>query len=298
MSRDNALIPLYDGLRFPGEGMADRSYPEPLSPWGRMARGQALGKKVNLVYRSDDTHAQFAPTSVLELRGDDLDACQLMITLNTPAAIPGVFADLPTDVQNATGEYTNREIAASDYPGTGAAIIWPPFVAIVKWGTGGARAVAAVDFVNGACVNVPCSSVDLSVAVSPDAINAPGTSGIYTLSAFVTPGRPSPGHSSQRTINLGEIANGAESAVWPVPAFAHNVTLVQCDPSAGIPAVTVGYIRFFQGGGGQLGTCIGNYLVTGNQPGPFKVPNGAASFTVTSGGAPTSRFAAIFGLSL
>ncbi len=41
---------------------------------------------------------------------------------------------------------------------------------------------------------------------------------------------------------------------------------------------------------------VGNYLVSGNQPGPFPVPNGAEYFSVTPQVGADLPFAAIFDL--
>ena len=295
--RSLAATPLYDDIKYPGNGYPIREMDrlEPLSPWGRMMRGQALGKKTILNYDATSIVDQPAPVNLFDLRGLDIDACQLQVTLNSPLAIPRAEADLGIDIQNQTGEFTSQTVGSADYPGELDPIAWPPIVAILRWGVQGARAEAVVDFVNGTVINVPCSSIDVFAAIPPDAIHAPGTSGAYVVSAFVGPGRPRDGNA-QRTIYLGQIANGDESDVFVVPAFAKRATLIGCDSSGGVPAVTVGYLRFWQRPDGARN--VGNYIVSGNQPGPFNVPNAGAYFTVVSQMSVTALYAVCFELAI
>lgn len=289
-------IPLYDDLEYPGHGMPPRADAgNDFSPWARLAKGQGFGKKVNILYDASEELDQPAPVPILELRGSDLDACQIQITLTSPKAIPRAIADLGINLQNQTGEFDNRSIGADVYPGTAGPIIWPPFVARIKWGVGGAFAEALVDFVNGTVINVPASAIDVSIAIPPDAINQPGTSGAYTLSAFAGPGLPRSGNA-QRTMFVGSLATGAESDIFAVPAFAKRVTVLSCDPTAGTPAVNVSYLRFWQAPDGT--SCVGNYIITGNVPDSFAVPNAAQYFSIVSGVSPTQRFNAVFDLSI
>ncbi len=301
MSRRPAQ-PLLDGMRFPGHGMPERETDsvESLSPWARLSRGQSLGSKVNINYSAAADGPQASQNAIFELRGEhrDLDACQLSVTLLSPSVIPNEVANIGIDIAGATGELDAANVGAENFPGTVAPIAWPPIVACIRWGVGGARATALVDFVNGTVVNVPASALDVWAIVPPDAVNAPGTSGIYTLSAFVSPGVPRPGNA-QRTVFVGELELAEESDIFVVPAFAKRVTVIGCDPvtTPGVaPAVTVAYLRFWQSPDGTNN--VGNFLVSGNVPASFNVPNGGMYFSVVSGMSTDAPFAAIFDLTI
>jgi hypothetical protein len=64
----------------------------------------------------------------------------------------------------------------------------------------------------------------------------------------------------------------------------------------GVPAVTVAYVRFWQSPDGTLN--VGNYIVNGNQPESFNLPNAGAYFSVVSGMAATTLFAVCFDLAI
>lgn len=294
--------PLYDDLVFPGHGMSHRQIDEnaPLSPFGRLSRGQGLGKKSVLVYDTavyggQQAIAQPSPVDILEVNGIDYDADQLQVTLGTPLAIPRRLADVDGEnIQNQTGEFTASQIGDADYPGTVDPIAWPPFVALIHWGVGGARSFAAVDFVGGATVNLgPASFVRVHAAVPPDGINCQGTTGMYVLSAFIGPGRPRSG-IAQRTVYVGSIMAAADSAVFVVPPFAKRATVIGLDVAA--PNVTVAYLSFFRSPNAT--NPVGTYIVNGNQPLPFNVPNAGQYFTVNNGMGGTQAFAVIFELAL
>jgi len=288
--------PLFDGLRFPGNGYPERenAHLEPLQAFFRLAKDQGLGKKSNLIYINSDDAPQPSPVDILEIRGDDLDATPLQVTLGRPLAIPRRLADISLDMQNATGEFSAAEIGADDYPGTASPIAWPPFVAIIEWGVGGARSRAFVDFVCGTTVNLgPCSFVRVHGAVPQDAIHEPGTTGVYTLSAFVGPGRPRDG-IAQRTVYCGSIAGGADGDIFVIPPYAKRATAIGLDVLP--PNVTVCYVTFFRSPDGS--NPIGSYVVNGNQPLPFNVPNGAQYASITSGMGTAQRFALCFELGI
>jgi len=304
MSDDDEIIPMYDALRYPG-GPGPAGLPPRLAErassmpgWSRLARGAGLGQKANLFYDPDVDATQIQPVGFLELpgdRGSDLDACQLQITLAPPRAIPRDARDLPIDIANMTGEMDNATMGSfGDYPGTtpAAPIAWPPFIYIVEWGVGGTRAKAEIDAVNGACINVTASWVRVYAAAALDGVeNAPGTKGVYTLAAFVGPGYPRTG-SAQRSVFLGDVVSQNSSDVFAVPAFAKDVTVL----ANLVDNATVTYVNFYQDPAGLLP--VATYLVTGNQPGPFRVPNAGAYFNVQNGLGSTAAFVALFELSI
>ncbi len=290
--------PLYDDLRYPGHGMpprhADRQ--PPIESWARLAKDQGLGKKTNFLYDASFDGWQYAADSIFELRGGDLDANPLTVTLLPPAAIPRELADLGIDLQNQSGEFGSAELGAGNYPGLATPIAWPPFSALLKWGTGGCRAQAIIDYVVGTTINITASAVDLRAAVAPDAIAAPGTSGLYTLAAFISPGWTRPGNA-QRTVYVGTLADADdESAIFVVPPFAKRATVVGCDAAGGSPVVTVATLRFWQSPDGTKN--VGNFFVNGNQPIPFTVPNAGMYFSVVSGQDTSMLYSVIFDLSI
>lgn len=290
--------PLYDVPEFPGVGLPPRAeaLETPLQAWARLCKGQTIGHKANLFYdASIDDAIQLAGNDCLEIGGEDIDATQLQITLCPPAAIPREAADLDLNFQHQTGELDNANVGAANYPGDVTPIAWPPITARIEYGTGGTRAVVYADFVNGTSVNITASWVRVTAVVMPDAIHAPGTTGLYTLAAFASPGWPRNGNA-QRTIYVGTIPEANdESAIFPVPPFAKKGTVIGCDTGSP-PAVTVAYIQFWQSPDGTKN--VGNYLVNGNQPIEFNVPNGGAYFSIVSAMSSPTLFAALFDLAV
>jgi hypothetical protein len=271
--------------------------------WGELMRGRSVGKKTNLLYTAGESVAENAPVSLFEIGASDLDACQLQVTLTQPLAIPATAAQIAAalgGVQDMTGELSNLTVGTADYPGTAEPISWPPFACILEWGTG-ARTYAIVDFMNGQTVNLSASWVRAYALAPTDAENTPGTSGVYSFLAFIGPGFPK-SLGAQRSIQLGSIAGPssmgvpAESGIFITPPYARRVSVISCDTSQVPPAVTVATISFFQDPLGANN--VGNYLVTGNQPGPFPVPNAGMYFNVTSGMGAAAKFIAVFELSI
>ncbi len=293
--------PMYGGLRYPGSGYLPRpgeNRPD-LSAWARLARGQPLGKSVNLAYNSASPSAQ--PISILQISGDDADAKQLVVTLGQPRVLPLAFSQtlVQTNPTNQSGEQDNAEILdRGNFPGTVAPCAWPPFVAIVEWGVGGVSFKASVDFVNGSTIALLCSFLRVHGAVTADQETSgiSGTSAIYALSAFVGPGLAR--SNARRTVYVGSLDATEESDVFPVPPFARSALVVGQDPAA-VPAVTVATIRFWQSADGVSGgQCVGNFLIAGNQPFAAPVPAGAAYASVLSGIGTTSRFSIVYDLAI
>lgn len=277
--------PLYGGMIYPTHGLPPRRGEDRpgLSPWGRFCRGQPLGKKTVLVYNANDTGRQSAPVSILKVEGDDLDAVPVTVTLLPPLIIPLAFAPqlfLHQGIQNLTGEQTNLENDGANFPGTSAPTVWPPFEAILEWGVGGSSARASVDFSNGATVtNLAASWIRVHAAV-PRNTPVTGTSAAYVLYAFAGPGTGVGGAGlGQRTIWIGDVLAGDESAASPVPRFARRATVVSADP-ASPPPTTSAILRFWQDSAKT--SCVGNYVIGGAQPLPFRIPNGAMFASVFS----------------
>jgi len=300
--------PLFDPVLSPGHGglrprAIDDDVDNAKSPWARLSAGQSVGAQTNIQYDASETELQSAMTNLFELRGSDADAMQLQVTLASPAAIPRSAAQVAAtlDRANATGALVNAEMGGGFYPGLAHSIIWPPISALVRWGVGGARFEAIVDYVNGTVINVPASTLDVLPIITPDAANQPGTSGLYNLKGLVHPGLPR-ASAARRTIQIGVLTLDEESSVFATPAFASRVTVFGCDQSPNVvPGVTVAYLRFWQDPQGTVN--IGNFLVNGNQPVSFEVPNGGAYFTIVSQTSPATAgqdvtFGACFNLAI
>ncbi len=293
--------PMFSGLRYPGSGYLPRpgeNRPD-LSAWARLARGQPLGKSVNLVYNSASAASQ--PISILQISGDDADAKQLVVTLGQPRVLPLAFSQTLAQANptNRSGEQDNAEILdRGNFPGTVAPCAWPPFVAIVEWGIGGVGFKASVDFVNGSTIALLCSFLRVHGAVTadPETSGISGTSAIYALSAFVGPGLAQT--HARRTVYVGSLDPTEESDVFPVPPFARSALVVGQDPAA-VPAITVATIRFWQAADGVAGgSCVGNFLVSGNQSFFVPIPAGAAYASVLSGTGTASRFSIVYDLAI
>lgn len=295
--------PLYGGPVYPGNGYPPRPGEDrPMgSAWGRLSKGGAMGKKANIVFNGGDggSPLQSALVPILQVDGDDADACQLVVTLGPPSVVPLEFSSTlgPSNPQNATGEQDNLEMQGRTFfPGTLDPITWPPFEALIEWGVGGNSSEVAVDFINGATVPIVASWVRVhGVVVSGTEAGVSGTSAIYTLSAFVGPGLARA--RAQKTVYAGQVDSLVESDVFAVPKFAKRAYVVGCDDSAAPDvAVTVATLRFWQSPNKTAN--VGNFVSSGNQPGSFPVPAGAAYFTVVNGMSVSPLLSVVFELGL
>lgn len=289
--------PEVKGRQLPHNRGEDR---EGLSPWGRLCDGGAIGKKSVLIYNANNSAKQNAGVSMLQVEGDDMDAQQLILTLAPPTIVPIELAVIAgTNLQNVTGEQNNFQVDDRTFPGTAGPTVWPPLLAEIEWGVGGTSVKATVDYVNGMTVNLVASWVRVTARIaSSEESDVVGTSAAYVLAAFVGPGITKPG-IARRTIYTNQISDGVESDVFPVPRFASRATVIACDP-ASPPAVNVATLRFWQSADGVAGgNNVGNFLITGNTPGPFDVPNAAQYFSVINGtGVADLTFAVLFELAI
>jgi hypothetical protein len=295
---------LYPGHGYPQDRRETRSW---MSPWGRLrgssrpGRGQPLGKTVNFGYDAHGTAVQRSQESILQIEGDDDDAQQVTVTLNSPRVCETPFSHLLLqNVGSVKGNQDNIELLErGNFPGTSHPISWPPFYAYLEWGTGGCQAQALVDFVNGATINLVVSFLRVSAMAFLNPTDVAGTSAVYALSAFVGPGFTRPG-VAQFTSHVGTIASQAESVTFPVPRFAKSATVVSCDTSAAPSvAVTVATLRFWQSPDGHTGgNSAGNFLVSGNVATPFDVPNGAAYASVVNGMGISTKFMIVYNLAI
>lgn len=289
--------PILPGRGYPSNPGEDRPG---LSPFGRLAKKQGRGKSSVLRYNGLASGVQPAETPMVQLEGDDLDACQLVVTLAAPRVIPIEFADvISAQLSALTGEESNAEVAdLVDFPGDNAPIQWPPLEAIVEWGVGGTQARATVDFINGTTFSVVASFVRVHGVISQSLASGDisGTSAAYYLAGFVGPGWTE--GKAQRTIYVGIVSDSTDSDVFDVPKFARRVTVVGCD-DATPPALSAGFIRFYQSPNGAPGnTNVGNFFFNGNQPLPFDIPNAAQYFQIFNQSGVAMKCSAIFELAL
>jgi len=283
---------------FPGNGLPPRPGEDRpgLSPFGRLAMGQCLGKSSILVYDSRVDAVQQAPVDMIVVEGDDLDAFQLNLVLHPPRVIPLAFCDLPLDVQNVTGEQSNSEVACGDFPGTKDPIRWPPLEALIEFGVGGVNTKVVVDFMNGVTLSVIASYLRVSALVtqSKRCGDVFGTSAAYYLAAHVGPGFAEA--HAQRTVFVGDVDDNDESDVFDVPRFAKVAVLIGCRARENrAPTLTIGWIRFFQDPKGEH--CVGDFFVSDNQA-RVEVPNAGQYFSVFNESGHKMKMAVIFELAI
>ena len=287
--------PIFPGNGYPPRPGEDRPG---LSPFGRLAMGQALGKSSILIYDNEVDAVQPALTDMITVEGDDLDACQLAVTLHPPRVIPLPFDTVTTrlDQQNLTGEQTNSEVSADDFPGTKHPIRWPPLEARVEFGVGGVSTEFYVDYINGLSFGVIASYLRVSALVSQSRHDGDiyGTSAAYYLAAHVGPGFVE-GHV-QRTVFVGNIENRHESDVFDVPRFGKVSFLSGCrtHPHRN-PTLASGWIRFFQDPVGHHP--VGDFFVSGYAS-RVEVPNGGQYFSAVNQAGHKMKLAVIFELAL
>lgn len=286
---------------YPGNGAPPRpGEARPgLSPFGRLAMGGNLGVSSNLIYdhRSDCT--QVAPVDMINIEGDDVDACQLSVVLHPPRVIPLRFDDLRglrLDTQNITGDQSNCEVSCDDFPGTDHSIRWPPLEAEIAFGVGGVGTKFIVDYVNGMTVSVIASFLRVRAVVTQNEHcgDIEGTSALYKLAAHVGPGFAE--CHAQRTVFVGDVDDGDESHIFDVPMFAKVAQLIgHRSRHRHHPKLTLGWIRFWQDPKGHHGA--GDAFVSDHQY-RVDVPNGAMYFSVHNESGHKMKLATVFELAL
>ena len=283
---------------YPGNGLPPRPGEDRpgLSPFGRLAMGQGLGKSSILIYDHRSNDVQTALTDMIVVEGDDLDACQLSLTLHPPRVIPLAFCELRLDQQNSTGEQSNSEVSVCDFPGTKEPIRWPPLEALIEFGVGGVSAKVVVDYLNGVTLSVVASYLRVSALITQtkDCGDVFGTSAAYYLAAHVGPGFAEA--HAQRTIFVGEVGDHDESDVFDVPKFAKVGVLIGCrDHHHKSPTLTIGWIRFWQDPKGEH--CVGDFFVSDHQS-RVEVPNTALYFSTFNESGHKMKMSVIFELAL
>ena len=285
---------------YPGNGLPPRPGEDRpgLSPFGRLAMGQGLGKSSILIYDHHANVVQQAPVDMIVVEGDDLDASQLSLTLHPPRVIPISFCELNgrLDQQNVTGEQTNSEVSVCDFPGTKDPIRWPPLEALIEFGVGGVNTKVVVDYLNGVTLSVIASYLRVSALITQtkDCGDIFGTSAAYYLAAHVGPGFAEA--HAQRTIFVGDVSDHDESDVFDVPKFAKCGVLIGCrDRHHKSPTLTIGWIRFWQDPKGEH--CVGDFFVSDHQS-RVEVPNAAQYFSVFNESGHKMKMSVIFELAL
>ena len=294
--------PIYPGNGLPPRPREDRPG---LTPFGRLAMGQLLGHSSILIYDHHVAGKQLALTDMISIEGDDLDACQLVITLHPPRVIPLSFCEISArlDQQNVTGEQTNAEVSVCDFPGDKHPIRWPPLEAVIEFGIGGCSSKVVVDYLNGVTLSVLASYVRVRAVVSQSAdCNVWGTNAAYYLAAHVGPGFAE--CHAQRTIFIGDVKDDEESnssgerAVFDVPKFAKTAVLMGTRSHHHHhkkPILTKGWIRFWQSPDGTNG--VGDVFVSDHET-RVEVPNAAQYFSVFNESGHEMKMSVIFELAL
>jgi hypothetical protein len=289
---------LHTEAYYPGNGLPPRPGEDRpgLSPFGRLAMGQLLGKSSILIYDHRVDAVQPAQTDMIQVAGDDLDAWQLILTLHPPRVVPIPFDDVQATLnqQNLTGEQTNAEVTPLDFPGTDRPIRWPPLEALIEFGVGGTNTKVVVDYMNGVTLSVIASFLRVRALVSQtkDSGDIFGTSAAYYLAAHVGPGFAEA--HVQRTIFVGDIDDKHDSDVFDVPKFAKTAVLVGCRHHHRTPTLTVGFIRFWQSPNGHH--CVADVFVSDQTP--VEIPNAAQYFSVFNESGHKMKMSVIFELGL
>jgi hypothetical protein len=260
--------------------------------------GQNFGKSSILIYDRHINDIQPSPVDMINITGDDLDACQLILTLHPPRVIPRPFDEVSArlDQQNISSEQTNSEVTAGDFPGTDRPIRWPPLEALIEFGVGGVSTKVVVDYMNGVTLSVIASflRVQALVTQSRDDGDIAGTSAAYYLAAHVGPGFAEA--HVQRTVFVGAVDNRDESDVFDLPKFAKVAMLIGCrHHHHRHPALTIGWIRFWQSPNGD--NCVGDFFV-GDHQCRVEVPNAAQYFSVFNVSGHKMKLSVIFELAL
>ena len=294
LPRPLIVEPLYPSNGLPPRPGEDRPA---LSPFGRLAMGQLLGKSSILIYDNRADVVQEAPVNIVAIEGDDLDAQQLILTLHPPRVIPLSFVEISgrLDQQNLTGEQTSAEVTAGNFPGTSEPIRWPPLEAFVEFGTGGVNTKIAVDYMNGVTLSVSASFLRVTAAVTQGRGSGDffGTSAAYYLAAHAGPGFAE--SHAQRTIFVGDVSANDESLPQDVPRYSKVATLVGYHRHHRAPTRMCGWIRFWQSPDGTNGA--GDFFVSDNGA-RVEVPNGAPYFTVLNESKHASKMSVLFELAL
>lgn len=298
MNRRSRLLhteAFYSGNGLPPRPGEDRPG---LSPFGRLGKGQLLGKPSILIYDRRVETVQPARVDMISVTGDDLDACSMVLTLHPPRVIQLPFDEISArlDQQNISGEQSNSDVSFEDFPGTDKSMRWPPLEASIEFGAGGCSTTFVVDYVNGVTLSVVASflRVHALVTQSKDNGDIVGTSAAYYLAAHVGPGfakgRP------QRTIFVGEVDDDSSSCVFDLPKFAKVARLVGRQAHHHHrPVHTIGWIRFWQSPTGHEG--VGDFYVADPQC-SVEIPNAALYFSVFNESGQKMKLSVIFGLDL
>lgn len=287
--------PLYPNNGLPARPGEDRPG---LSPFGRLAMGQCLGKSTILIYDHHTADVQTSLNDMISVEGDDLDAQQLIVTLHPPRVIPLSFDQIHErlDQQNLTGEQTNSEVTPCDFPGIDEPIRWPPLEALIEFGVGGVATKVVVDYMNGVTLSVSASFLRVSGLVTQSRRSGDvfGTSAAYYLAAHVGPGFAE--SHAQRTIFVGDVGDHDESETLDVPKLAKVATLIGCrHHHHRSPTLTIGWIRFWQSPDGT--NCVGDFFVSDHQS-RVEVPNAAQYFSVFNESGHKMKMSVIFELAL
>lgn len=286
---------LHDKLGFPLTPMGPdgnpvhypRTNPGSHTPWSMLRKGKSIGKSVDVLFTTPALTQSVAPAfnDLLLVQGEDDDAMNLKLTINPPQYAPTVTVLPTSNGQQVPLSGTQDNVMASP-PKLGGAALVPPFAsafASIEWGCGGASNVAEVDFNNGVTVDLTASFVRVKAAfdVFPSAeYGDPSFVHPYRLSAFIGPGYPRGSYPATRTL-IGDVLNdGAESAAYAIPRFSRRAFVFA---PTGLGVTFVGQLRLWRDNRGAASVFpIANYLVSGNNPGSFIIPNGAAYWTIVN----------------
>jgi len=270
---------------------ANRSGPGQPTDWGRLMRGQTVGKRIIVIAKAGIVGTTTIPSAVnmLTVQGSDNEALNLGLTLHEPQVVPIAGLTLPDNLQNISGEQDNAQIAGSN-----PAFKWDHPQAIVEWGIGGVSGKVVVDFMNGCLLNLMASWVRVSAQIDDF---GPGSDAAYVLRSQLGPSHAAPTRA-QNMVRVGAVNFGATSVPLPTPSYAKD--LIPYLTGAGDPDFEV---LFFKDALGA--TQVGRFIYTSAASNNYRygeacpVPGDGYYFAIkNTQAAVESSYRALFGMVL
>lgn len=260
-------------------------------PKSSFGNGRPLGKSVNILYQVASSIATPQVSQVTILQFDNDESEQLCLTISPPkVSLPSVA---PSDVQNYPGPYNSLD----ELPQVATSLANASVT--IEWGTGGVNNKCDVDVLNGLCINLTASYVRVygNLQAGSAGQGGGGSAFVVQLQAFIGRGMAK-SINGQRTIGvIATVDNATPSSVYAVPKFAKEIQL--CGIGIAGTAPYAAKLTFWRTQNGPAGNVpIAEFTFGETGPTSFKIPNGAASFTVVGGSNYLMAHQAVFDLAI